>query len=70
MICQLYLNKAGGDSIAGFYLFFKRFYLFIYMTERERAHTQAGREANGQGEAGSLLSREPDAGLDPRTLGS
>jgi len=24
----------------------------------------------GEGEAGFLLSREPDAGLDPRTLGS
>ena len=38
--------------------------LFIYLTERERS--QVGREA----EAGSLLSREPDVGLDPRTLGS
>jgi len=24
----------------------------------------------GRGEADSLLSREPDAGLDPRTLGT
>jgi len=24
----------------------------------------------GEGEAGFLLSREPDVGLDPRTLGS
>jgi len=30
---------------------------------------QAGGTA-GRGEAGSLLSKEPDAGLDPRTLGS
>ena len=43
--------------------------LFIYLTERERS--QVGREAGRErGEAGSLLSREPDAGLDPRTLGS
>jgi len=27
-------------------------------------------EAERDGEAGSLLSREPDAGLDPRILGS
>jgi len=26
--------------------------------------------AEGEGEAGSALSREPDAGLDPRTLRS
>ena len=46
-------------------LFFKRFYLFI---ERERA--QAWGEVEGEGEADSLLSREPDTGLDPRTPGS
>jgi len=33
----------------------------------ERGNTSRGR---GEGEAGFLLSREPDAGLDPRTLGS
>ena len=40
------------------------------MTEREaaREETQAGEV--GEGEAGSLLSREPDSGLDPRTLRS
>ena len=42
--------------------------LFIYLTEYKRA--QAGGAAEGEGEAGSLLSREPDAGLHPRTLGS
>ncbi|XP_073758103.1 BCLAF1 and THRAP3 family member 3 isoform X5 [Callorhinus ursinus] len=36
--------------------------------ERERAGTQAG--GVGEGEAGFPWSREPDAGLDPRTLGS
>jgi len=35
---------------------------------RERERAQAGRVAEGEGEAGSLLSRKPDAGLDPRTL--
>jgi len=27
-------------------------------------------KAEGEGEAGSSLSREPDEGLNPRTLGS
>ena len=50
------------------WVFFK--ILFIYLTEREgaRAGTQAG--GVGEGEAGSSLSREPDAGLDPRALES
>jgi len=40
------------------------------LTERDTARegTQAG--GVGEGEAGFLLSREPDAGLEPRTLGS
>ena len=41
--------------------------LFISFTERERA--QAGEAAEGQGDTGFLLSREPNVGLDPRTLG-
>ena len=46
--------------------FFKRFYL----RERvgERAHEQ--RAGVGEGEADAPLSREPDAGLDPRSPGS
>ena len=43
---------------------------FIYLSERERDRAQAGGEAEAEGEAGSPLSKEPDAGLDPRTLGS
>ena len=48
--------------------FFKRF-LFIYLRERETAseRAQAGGAAEGEGEAGFPLSREPDAGLAPRT---
>jgi len=40
------------------------------LTERYTARegTQAG--GVGEGEAGFPLSREPDVGLDPRTLGS
>jgi len=40
------------------------------LTEREQVHKQAERQAQGEGEAGFPPSREPDAGLDPRTLGS
>ena len=36
--------------------------------ERERMSGQVG--AEGEGEADSLLSREPNVGLDPRTLRS
>ena len=50
------------------FLFFK--ILFIYLTERDtaREETQAG--GGGEGEAGFPRIREPDVGLDPRTLGS
>jgi len=37
------------------------------LTEQESTAGEAGEE---EGEAGSTLSREPDAGLNPRTLGS
>jgi len=57
-----------GDAL-NFILFFLKI-LFIYLTERdiEREGTQA--EEVGEGEAGLPPSREPDVGLDPRTLGS
>ena len=44
--------------------------LFIYLTEKEAA--REGTQAGGmrKGEVGFLLSRKPDAGLDPRMLGS
>ncbi|XP_059034744.1 butyrophilin subfamily 1 member A1-like isoform X4 [Mustela lutreola] len=40
--------------------------------EREKAHerTQAGRATEREGETGSLLSRDPNAGLHPRIPGS
>ena len=46
------------------------------MTERERERARAReitsrqRDRQREGEAGSPLSIEPDAGLNPRTLGS
>ena len=45
-------------------LFFK--ILFIYLRER----VQAGVGAEEEEKADFLLSREPDAVVDPRTLGS
>ena len=48
-------------------LFFK--ILFMYLTETiARKEPQAG--AVGEGEVGFLLSRDPDVGLNPRTLES
>jgi len=38
--------------------------------EREKERAQAGEATEGEGEAGCLLSGEPCAGFDPRTLGS
>ena len=46
------------------YVFIK--ILFIYLRE----HKQGEQPAEGEGEAGSPRSREPDAGLDPRIPGS
>uniref|UniRef100_M3XYM3 Uncharacterized protein n=1 Tax=Mustela putorius furo TaxID=9669 RepID=M3XYM3_MUSPF len=40
--------------------------LFIHLRERQSTSRETGR---GEGEADSPLSREPDVGLNPRTLG-
>ena len=50
--------------------FFKKLknFLLTYLREREKAREGGG--AEGEGEAASLLSAEPDLGLNPRTLGS
>ena len=53
--------------VAVLFIFFPGFYLF----DRESTSRGTGGAAEGKGEVGSLLSREPDdAGLDPRTPGS
>ena len=39
-----------------------------YLSEREREHAHKQREWQAEGEAGSPLNKEPNAGLDPRTL--
>jgi len=48
------------------FLFFFLKIFCLFNGEREREHKQAERQTEGEGEAGSPLSREPDAGLDPR----
>ena len=56
------------------YRFFKRFYLFtclfinLFARDGERKQASAGGEA--EREADTPPSRESDAGLDPRNLGS
>jgi len=39
------------------------------LSEREREHKQGEWQAEGEGEAGSPLSREPDAGAGSRDPG-
>ena len=48
--------------------FFQKKILFMYLRKRERERKQGGR-GEGEGETDSPLSREPNAVLDPRTLG-
>uniref|UniRef100_M3Z089 Uncharacterized protein n=1 Tax=Mustela putorius furo TaxID=9669 RepID=M3Z089_MUSPF len=50
--------------------FFNEDFIYLFDREREREQAQVGRAAEGKGEAGSPLSREPEARLDPRILGS
>ena len=59
-LCSFFLPLSRNKGI------FLRFY-FIYLRERE--HKQGG-GGEGGGEADSMLSRGPDAGLHPRTLRS
>ena len=53
-------------NIGGF--FFKDF-IYLFVRERERERLSKQEEQQAEGEAGSLLSKEADAGLHPRTLG-
>ena len=49
----------------------KILFIYLFVRERERVlcpYKQGEQQA--EGEADSLLSKEPDAGLNPRTLGS
>ena len=52
--------------------FFKIIFIYLTQKEKESEHTQGGaadRGRGGEGEAGSPQSKEPNVGLDPRTLG-
>jgi len=54
-------------------LFYLRWHASPYLSKKLKILFQRERAREGGGseeEADSLLSREPDAGLDPRTLGS
>ena len=66
MLPQQSLGKLGSKVYCKviFFFFFLRIYLFI--CER---HTERGRDIHRQREK-QAPHREPDAGLDPRTLGS
>ena len=50
----------------------KKILFIIYLRERAHKQGKSGKPkgAEGEGEAGSPLSREPSVGLHPRTLGS
>ena len=52
------------------FILFSKDFIHILGTEKEHEHEQGEKGAEGEGEAGSSLNREPHAGLDPRTLGS
>jgi len=51
--------------------YFFNFFKILFVRERERAskHKQGELQAEGQEEAGSQPSKDPDGGLDPRTPG-
>ena len=53
-------------------IFFKKYFIHLFDGERGSERAQAGGVAQGEGEAGSPLSRDPDCymGLYPRTLRS
>jgi len=57
----------GFPMLKDFFFFFLFFFLdlFIYFTEGERVRSQVGGEAGSQ-----QAPREPNMGLNPRTLGS
>ena len=60
-----------GNGLYFLFYLFLRFYLFHKEKEREQASSHAGEcPAEREGEAGFLQSRKPDAGFQPRTLGS
>ena len=52
------------------FIIFLKIFIYLRASERDRVGGVGG-EGEGEAEAGSaLISREPDVGLDRRTLGS
>ena len=45
-----------------------KFWVNFFFLQRVEEHKEREQQAEGEGEAGSPLSREPDVGLNPRTL--
>ena len=54
--------------VIGILHFFLKDFIYLFDREKSQVDGEAGRER--ERETGSLLSREPDVGLDPRTLRS
>lgn len=55
-------------SVSYLTIFFLKI-LFVRERASESEHRQTEWKAESEGEAGSLWSKEPNIGLDPRTLG-
>ena len=62
------------DTISLFFFIFFKGFIYVFKTEREKVREQVRVQAEGaaeeETEADSLLSREPNAGINPRTLSS
>ena len=67
LIIQLTQLLPNFSLVNMYFLLFKRFYLFD--RQNKHKHKQGVWQAEGQREAGFLLSLEPHTGLNPRTLG-
>ena len=52
------------------HLNFVKYCVYLFDRENEREHKQREWQAEGEGEAGSLQSKEPNVGLNLRTLRS
>ena len=75
VLCGLPLFQDKMSPVSFFlFCFQKRFYLFIRKSAKQSMSRVGGgptqKGVEGEGEADSLLSREPNVGLDPRTLES
>ena len=68
----IFITPLGGSFMSDFMCSFFFKILFMYLREsraRGRAQVVGGGGTEAEGEADSPLSREPDVGLHPRTVG-